>query len=269
MGDADAVSAIFGKDSFLNVPMEIQPGIWGVRIDPKAVLEEYIHKHIKFGFIADKITGASLFNHLAEATPGLREVMTLGQIWRFEKGDVEGSNFDMIIVDSPATGHGLSLLKQPGTLIDMLQFGPIARQTKDVFDLLSNRKKTGLVLVTLPEELPVNEAIEFMEAAETEMPMPVDLAVINAVYPELFTDDDEAKIREMENESLPGNDLFQAMLESAQIRIVRRRIQRAHIDKMRKAAARVTEIPFYFTNDITLKEAGEIASLFMKYNGFK
>lgn len=258
VGEADAIGHIFGKGALPHEPLEISPGIRGTRINPKSVLEEYIHKHIGFQFIANTITRASLFEHLADATPGLKDIMTLGQIWRFEKktDSSDEHRYDMIVVDAPATGHGLSLLKQPGTLIDMLRFGPIANQTREVQNLLGNRQKTGIVLATLPEELPVNEAIEFMNRADEELGMPVDRTVVNKVYEAVFSDRERETVLQMAETDDSGE------IKSAQTQIRHRDIQQAHIRRIRERMPEaMLEIPFRFTNALSLDEIGEIGAL--------
>lgn len=258
-GDADAAGHVFGKGTLQHTPEKVSSGIWGARIHPKSVLEEYIHVHIGFRFISNAITRASLFEHLADATPGLKDVMTLGQIWRFEKKTDE---YDLVVVDAPATGHGLSLLRQPGTLADMLRFGPIANQTKAVQNLLGNREKTGIALVTLPEELPVNEAVEFIKQADTELQMPVNMTIINKVYEDMFNDDESEAVMKSFGES------SQVLLEPAKKQILRRRVQQAHMDRIRGVSpGKVVEIPFRFTNELTLDEIGAIGELLVSKAG--
>ncbi len=263
-GEADAVGHVFQRETLPHVPEKISPGMWGARIHPKSVLEEYIHVHIGFKFISNAITRASLFEHLADATPGLKDVMTLGQIWRFEKetAGYDDYRYDMIIVDAPATGHGLSLLRQPRTLIDMLRLGPIANQTRAVQALLKDREKTGIALVTLPEELPVNEAVEFMKQADEELQMPVDTMIINKVYDDLFTGEESGTLMK----PVRGN--MSVLLEPARKQILRRRVQQSHMDRIRgEYSGKAIEIPFQFTNELSLDEIGGIGELLVSETG--
>jgi len=195
IGDADSIGFFFDRSGLASTPTPIQNNIYGARIKPKTVLEEYLYSHIGIPFLVGTITSAQVFHHFADAAPGLKEIMTLGQIWKWEKE----SDFDLIIVDSAATGHGLSLLQQPRALHDMVRSGPIATQIKDVQNLIENPEKTGLCLVTLPEELPVNEALEFIDSVENKLGMTVDMTFMNFVYPNIFAGDDISDVENIVN----------------------------------------------------------------------
>jgi anion-transporting ArsA/GET3 family ATPase len=235
------------------------------------VLDEYLHEFIGSTFIANRITRSHLFDHLVAATPGLKEIMTLGQIWRWEQERSEAGKprFDLIIVDAPATGHGVSLLRVPQVLIDMIRIGPIAEQTQVVDDLLHDRQKTSLLLVTIPEELPVNEAIEFYTVASETLNMPVAVTFINGVYPKTFTQREagqfERLIKSHGSQAEGDGDLMLPLLESAKTAIVRRELQEFYMNRLCKAeTGQVVEIPFYFTNELSVTETKTIAELLLR-----
>ena len=259
--ETNAIGPLFDQGPLTATPTLIKPYIWGARIDPLIELTEYVHTHISIKFIANRITRTNLFANLAEATPGLKEVMTLGRIWRWEQEQNQAGvpRFDMVIVDAPATGHGLSLLKQPGALLDMLHIGPIATQTSIVLDMLTNQKITGMVLVTLPEELPVKEALEFSMIAEQELKMPINLTVINSVFPRIFNQDECELIQTCRTDN--------CLMEPANWQIGHRNMQTNHITKlMTLAKGRVLQIPYYYTNTLSLAEIRKIANLLMGVN---
>ncbi|RJP90539.1 MAG: hypothetical protein C4518_08845 [Desulfobacteraceae bacterium] len=253
-GDSDALGSLCLNQILSEIPQQISPFLWGARVDPKAELEAYIRAHVGSGFIARKIIRSRLFSYLIDATPGLKEVMSLGCIWRLEqeKNEQSESRFDLIIVDAPGTGHAMSLLRLPDQLIRMIRVGPVANQIRELQRLLKNPQKTCLVLVTLPEELPVNEAMEFYAVADDELEMPVAVTLMNCVYPSDFSEAESKTIDFFkENPDSSGR----AFLDSALRLIRRRRIQQKYIDQIQaKTLGRMKEIPFYFTNDLTLKD---------------
>jgi len=266
VGDADSVGEVFNIGTLPQTPRKLYSNIWGARIFSKQVLEDYINTHVKLSFVANQITRSKLFEHIAAATPGLKEVMTLGQIWRWEqeKGASNYPKYDLIIVDAPATGHGTSLLKLPKTLIDMLKGGPIVEQTKVVHDMLTDKNKTWLTLVTLPEELPVNESIEFRNTAKNDINMPVKITFINGVYSELFSEKNFNVIENiLNNKKFMNKDkLNDYILKVAKNHYIRRNIQKKYISKIKeKAEELIIEIPFYFINDIKVKDSEQIAQL--------
>jgi anion-transporting ArsA/GET3 family ATPase len=235
VGDADAIGQIFDRGTLPESPIQIQPDLWGVRINARSVLQEYIKLHVNIPFIASRIVKSKIFDYIIAATPGLKEVMTLGQIWRWEQDKTFDNvpHFDLIIVDAPATGHGVSLLMLPQTLINMLIMGPIVEQTRVVHNLLIDPVKTAITLVTIPEELPVNEALEFKTIASETLGMPVQTTLINSVYPNNFSSDDEkiihAKINEIdEKEHLKK---LKPMFELAKSTRFRRKLQQTYIDQ--------------------------------------
>jgi len=263
VGEADAIGHLFDKGTLPIIPAQIHENIWGVRINSKAILEEYIHIHVGFNFIANRITRSKIFNHVSDATPGLKEVMTLGQIWRWEQGLTNDGSpyYDIIFIDAPATGHGFNLLRMPQALIDMLRVGPIVEQTRIVNDLLMDTNKTWLTVVTLPEELPVNETIEFWHAAQHDINMPVQLTFINGVYHHLFEDQENDYIVSMLNQSKKTDSPLAVLLDIARQHYIRQNLQQSYIHELNaKASHPLITIPFYYTNDIKVPDALTIAN---------
>jgi len=258
LGDTDSIGRLYQDQALSAAPRKLSESIWGARVDSKAELEAYVRKHVTPGFIAGKIIRSRLFEYLFEATPGLKEVMSLGRLWRWEKekNNLAGTLYDLIIVDAPATGHAMSLLRLPDILIKMIRVGPLANQIRGLQRLFKNHHKTSLVLVSLPEELPVNEAVEFHSMAEDSLEMPVAVTFINCVYPVIFSRTDLQQIESIENND---RDLFfsavRSFIASARILNRRRSDQQKHIEEIHaKANGHVQEIPFCFTNDLTINQ---------------
>ncbi|MBF0395795.1 MAG: ArsA family ATPase [Desulfobacterales bacterium] len=269
VGDADSIGALINNTTLPFYPKEIYPKLWGARINPRVVIEDYVYVQVGFTFIASRITKSKIFDHLVDVAPGLKEVMTLGQIWRWDQEIENGNNrFDITIIDAPATGHGLGMLRVLPALIDMINFGPIAEQSKVVLNLLKNQEKTWITLVTLPEELPVNEAIEFRDVAEKELNMPVNVTFINGVYPEIFSIQEQEEIDKQVINSTNQNLIN--IFKSAQDEITRYKIQKNYIKQIKTGAKGfVIEIPFYFTNELKLENVKEIASLILKNTNYE
>jgi len=261
VGDADALGQIFDRETLPETPIQIQPDLWGVRINAKSVIREYIQLHVNIPFIASRIVRSKIFEYIIAATPGLKEVMTLGQIWRWEQGKTYDNvpHFDLIVVDAPATGHGVSLLMLPQTLINMLIVGPIVEQTRMVHNLLIDPVKTSVNLVTIPEELPVNEALEFKNIAIKDLQMPVQTTFINNVYPNVFSETDEEKIFTCIKEMHTRDHLkkLKPMFELAKSTIFRRKLQQSYIDQMyvqQEKDETIIELPFVFSHRLSIRD---------------
>ncbi len=272
LGDTNSIARLYQVQALSEVPRKLSQHIWGARVDPKAELEAYVRAHVTPKFLARKIIHSRLFDYLFEAAPGLKEVMSLGRLWRWEKeyqplsGSTFGSTFsptfDLIIVDAPATGHAMSLLRLPDLLIPMIQVGPLANQIRGLQRLLKNPQKTSLVLVSLPEELPVNEAVEFYSMAENMLNMPVAATFINCVYPAVFSQADLLQIESIERYDRDFSfSPVSKFIASARILNRRRSDQQKHIEEIHaKANGHVQEIPFCFTNDLTINQIQELSS---------
>jgi cellulose biosynthesis protein BcsQ len=256
----ESLGGLFDRSGLTAKPKELNPHIWGVRIDPKIVLEEYIQKYVTVPFVAYQLIHSRIFEHLAVATPGLKEVMTLSQIWRFEQKinpTTKTPLYDLIIIDSPATGHGLSLLRVPSTLISMLQTGPIAAQTRWVEEMLKDSTRTCLLLIALPEELPVNETLELERKAENDLNMCVAAIIVNMVYPEIFNPGEIFDIERMINSGIEKKHPF---IEAAQKQIGRHKLQQSHINRLvTEGEHPILQVPFYYTNNLSREQIIDIA----------
>jgi anion-transporting ArsA/GET3 family ATPase len=259
LGDSDAMGGVFSRGSLPEEPLLLAENLWGARVNPKAELEAYTRAHINSSLIANRITRSRLFDYLFAATPGLKEVMSLGRIWRWAQAvDRDSlSLFDLILVDSPATGHGLSLLRLPRQLVQMIRVGPITSQINELQNLLQDPQKTCMTLVTLPEELPVIETIEFYKTTESVLNIPVHVAFINSVWPASYTADDIESLNLLSKylRSESSKSTVRILSDAARRHIEKRVIQEKYISLINSAiSCPVAEIPFCFTNDLSLND---------------
>jgi len=167
----------------------LAPGLHALRIDPHEALAEYIRLQIGLGAVTDRILRTELFGQLLEAAPGWRELIVLGKIWHLEqRSERDGRpSWDLIVVDAPATGHGLTFLDVPRVVAQAVRSGPLARHAGWVEALVHDPERTLLLPVTLPEELPVRETIELVERARREIRIAVDRIVVNQMPSERST----------------------------------------------------------------------------------
>ncbi len=262
LGDADSVGSFYDQ-TLAETPARLSHGIWGARVDARAELEAYVRAHIPSKFIAGKISRSRLFDYLFEAAPGLKEVMSLGRLWRWEQEGprLPNASFDLMIVDAPATGHALSLLRLPDLLIKMIRVGPVANQLRAVQHLLKNHQKTAVVLVTLAEELPVNETVELYQMAEETLDMPAAAIFINCVYPDFFNRQDTRQILSLKTSFQNRPAAPEHRILACVVNLIRRQIsQQKHIRKIHaKTNCHVHHMPYFFTNDMTLKEIEKLS----------
>lgn len=165
----------------------LQPGIQAIRIEPFAALAEYLGLQIgSRRLVAQALRNRSL-RQLLRGAPGWRELITLGKIWQLEQ--MEGPNgnplYDLIIVDAPATGHGLTFLDIPHVARSAVQSGPLARNARRVEELIRDPKRTQILPVSLAEELPAQETGELVQRLRHDLGLVPDQVIVNAVAPPL------------------------------------------------------------------------------------
>src|ERR1051325_6509788 len=144
-------------------PAEIQPRLELVRIEPRRALEDFLEGVLPVRALRQRLLSSHSFSILTAAAPGIEEFLTLAKIADFESmttGLRRRPRYRLVIVAAPATGHSLSLLSTARTLMEMMPIGPIGKMATSVNKLLADARRTAAVIVTIPEEMAVNETIE-------------------------------------------------------------------------------------------------------------
>lgn len=162
---------------------ELQPGLVGMRIDPFSALAEYLGLQIGLRSLANRVLHTQTFQQLLEAVPGWRELIILGKVWHLEQQREPNGRptHDLIIVDAPSTGHGLTFLDVPRVVQQAVRTGPLTRHASWVEALIHDRERTLLLPVTLPEELPVLETVELVDRARKSIDIAVDRIIVNSM----------------------------------------------------------------------------------------
>ena len=161
---------------------ELAPGLSVVTIDPERATEEYLAGQLKVRPVVEMLTRSKAFHTFAAAAPGLPELVTVGKVWSLAITlDDEGiPEWDVVIVDCPATGHGVALLETAGNVEEMVGAGPIGDQAARIHEVVSHPSATGIVVVARPEELAVSEAVEAVGILRADG-LPVAATVLNGV----------------------------------------------------------------------------------------
>lgn len=149
-------------------------------ITPDQALVEWLATH-GFKGLVTRMASSGVLEVVATATPGIKDLLVLGRIKALE---AEGE-FDLIVVDAPAAGHALGFLRSPAGVRDAARTGTIHRQAVEVLDLISDPERCQVVLVTIPEETPVNELVETSFAVEEEVGVRLGPVIVNSVLPAL------------------------------------------------------------------------------------
>jgi anion-transporting ArsA/GET3 family ATPase len=197
VGAQEHLSQVFHSGHVGFHEVEMRENLWTISIDPDESMREYVLLQLKVKAMRDLLFRSRIFNYLAAATPGLKELVTIGKIWELtleERKARGGQRYDLVVVDAPATGHGVGFLQTPRTFANIARVGPIRNQAETLDAFIRNRKRTGVAVVALPEEMPVNETSSLERALADEVGLTVDRIFCNGVYPERFAEDDVATI---------------------------------------------------------------------------
>jgi len=149
------------------------------RLTPDDALMEYLEDH-GLRRVSKRLAHSGLLDVVSTAIPGIRDVLVLGKVKQLEREALA----DLIVVDAPATGHAITFLTSAGGLVNAARGGPLRTQAQDVVDLLSDPTRCRVILVTLPEELPVSETIESAYTLEDKADVQLGPVIVNACDPE-------------------------------------------------------------------------------------
>ena len=257
VAEQERLAGLFGVDASEHEERELAPNLHAMSVDPERAKEEWLRYQLKSGTLAGVLGGSSIFRYLSAAAPGLSELVTMGKIWDLAQLErrTGGSVFDLAIVDAPATGHGVAMLRAPSTYASVARVGPIRRQALAIDRFLRDRRRTGVVVVALPEEMPVNETLELERRLGDEMEMAIDMAIVNGLYPQRFTSAEAKRLGET-----PAAAPEHAAMRAAIAEHERVRGQRSQLRRLRRGlGAQVATLPFLFEPELGPGELGELA----------
>jgi anion-transporting ArsA/GET3 family ATPase len=205
--------------------------IWAVNMQPEKALEEYgtlvLHSRMLYKTLFDNV----YVRGFLRAVPGMQEWTMLGKAWwhTTEKRPDGSFKYDVVILDAPATGHGLDMLRVPKVILDVVPPGLLRRDAERAWDLFKDGQTCAIVLVTLPEEMPTTETIELANAL-TEMGLPIGRVVVNQVLPPIFSREERASLEGAPRFPLraPGD----AALLAARDRATRERLQGESMNRL-------------------------------------
>jgi anion-transporting ArsA/GET3 family ATPase len=167
---------------------QVLPGISTVNVDPRHALEEYALMVVKVRAIYQAVFENRVVRFFLRAVPSLAETLMLGKILHEARSESGGRpRWDLVVVDAPATGHAVQLLGVPRALLDTVPAGPLRRDAEWMQALLTDPAKTSVVLVCLPEEMPVSETIELDAQVRDLLRLPRGPVFVNAMPDERFT----------------------------------------------------------------------------------
>ena len=243
---------------------EVQPNLFAMTMDTEASLREYLKLQLRIPIVGRIGPVAKAFDFLATAAPGVREILTVGKLC-FE---VRDKDWDMVVVDAPASGHIVGQLAAPQAVNGLVQVGLIRSQTDWMLEMLSDPAVTGLLAVCTPEEMPVTETIELAARIRSETTVQLAGVVVNRVLPELFGRHEEAVFEALSGEAplarldgLVGGDAA-PVLEAARLAVTMRRTRSTHLERLRAGIdpdVPLLYLPYLFSRSYGLRTTRQVA----------
>jgi Anion-transporting ATPase len=177
---------------------EALPNLFTVNVTPREAMREYGLMTLRFKSIYDAVFENRVVRYFLRAIPSLSELVMLGKILHEVRVEERGRpRWDLVVLDAPATGHAVQLLRVPGALMDTVPPGPLRRDAEWMHALLVDPRVTSLSIVTLPEEMPVNEAIELDAAVRGVLGISRGALVVNAMPESRFSAEEVARLSDL------------------------------------------------------------------------
>lgn len=215
-------------------PREVEPNLFAMAMNTEDALREYLRLFVRVPFLGKIGPLARTFDFVADAAPGVKEILTIGKFcW-----EAKERHYDLIVVDAEASGHIVSQIGAPLVIRDLVQVGLVRDQTDWMLEVLHDPAVTGVAVVTTPEEMPVTETVGLLGRLADETGVEVTTLVANRVLPALF-DRNQAEvvdrlvdIEPMLVEAAGKN--VRSVLQAAHITEARRRIGGEHLARLRE-----------------------------------
>jgi anion-transporting ArsA/GET3 family ATPase len=216
---------------------EVAPNLWAMSMDAEASLRQYLSLQLRLPRAAGIGPVARMFDFVASAAPGVREIVTVGKLcW-----EVRERHYDLVVVDAVASGHIIGQLAAPRAVNHLVQVGLVRQQTGWMSEILSDRRVTGVLVVATSEEMPVTETIELVSRLESETDVGLAGVIVNRVLPELFSTREEQAFEALCSPQAVGElgsvlrSSPDRILDAARLMMRMRRSRAAHLDRLRAA----------------------------------
>ena len=261
----EKASLFFRKPPSGYATQQLAENLYSINIQPDPALKEYALMKLRFERAYALLFDNPAMKRLLRMIPGMQELILLGKAFNMERerGPDGRPAWDMIIVDAPATGHGISLLRLPETILQVARTGPMADEVRLMQNLLLDPDRTQINVVALAEEMPVRETYELIAQIDALLAIPKGYLLINQVWPDLFTDR-QANILQTLHDAHRGDPRADGALACAEWMTQRRRMQDIYLEQLRSMDIPSIEVPFLFDRSFELEQIETISDHIIK-----
>jgi anion-transporting ArsA/GET3 family ATPase len=260
-GGAGRLSALLGHPEAPphGVELELDEGLWGLSIDRDRVLAEWL-RALGGRVPARVLTSSSSFQYLIAAAPGAREMLSMVKVWELAEDRRPGGgsgDYDLVVLDAPATGHALAMLRSPQMFAAIARVGPVARQARQVRELLADPARSAYLVVAQATEMAVTETLELREGLDEELSRELHAVVVNGTLPRRFKGEELRRIGALNGDN--GNATAGAARRAALAVHERASSQQSQIARLRRQEIGVVTLPFKFQAELDLAAVRQIA----------
>jgi anion-transporting ArsA/GET3 family ATPase len=260
--------AMFGQQDLAYDEIALSPGggpsgaadVRARTITPDEALLDYLRDH-GLSRISKRLVQTGALDVVSTAAPGIKDILILGKVKQLERSGTT----DLIVIDAPAAGHAITFLQSARALLDAVRVGPINAQARDVMEMLTDHERCQVMLVTLPEETPVNELVETAFNVEDKVGVALGPVVVNGIYEEIpGLDADPAAAAAEAGVSLRAGEP-EALGTAAEFRRDRMRLQAEQLGRLAdRLPLPQVRLPFMFTTEIGPQELEVLADCFLQ-----
>ena len=244
----------------------VRDNLWAVNMNPNAALREYGIMVLRYETVYKAVLENRMVKYFVHAIPGLDEYSMLGKAWYHttEEQALGEPRFHTVILDGPATGHLVSLLRIPQAILSAVPDSPLVRDARLAQELLTDPVRTAVVLVTLAEDLPVNEVTELFHKVKSELRMTAERLVVNQVWSDRFTKDGAPArvLVALEKSTVPLEGMLGPLVARAQTARRRRLLNERYLEKLRAdVPLPQTRLPLCVSEDFGAAEVEMLSHL--------
>ncbi|HXA53568.1 MAG TPA: ArsA family ATPase [Solirubrobacteraceae bacterium] len=287
-GGVGRLAALLGQAELPahGVETELREGLWSLAIDRDRVLAEWL-RAIGGRVPARVLTSSSSFQYLIAAAPGAREMLTMVKLWELAESRRPADraagaarrgherDYDLVVFDAPATGHALAMLRSPHTFGAIARVGPIARQARQVRELVEDPERSAYLAVTHATEMGVSETLDLREGLRHELGRELDALVVNGALPRRFAAGELRRIAAFDDRAAAGEidatvrkpdagggasgAVTRSAARAAWAVHERARAQQRQLARLRREGIDVVSVPFAFKAELALADVERIA----------
>jgi len=265
LGGKEKVASLLGYDGEVGYRVtRVCDGVDVINVTPTEALHEYGLMKLRWERVYQAVFENPVMRSLTRMIPGMNELVLIGKAWHLEQEkDASGApRWDVIIVDAPATGHGISLLVLPHVITETVKTGPMLQETRLIRDLLVDPTRTCMNLVTTPEEMPVQESLELRARMDDVLRVKPGVLFINRVWPQAYDPSLTAALNTYSKDVIERDPRFAAVLATTRFLQRRRAAQEEHLKTLQERCDMSSmEIPFQFSATFGLEQVRVIAQL--------